>query len=329
MTALIVEFFLCSAVVIVAGTFLARFADRLGEMTGIGRSMAGVVLLALATSLPELLVGCKAVAVGAVDLGLGDLIGSSLFNLLILAILDLSTQTRGGMLSKSAASHALSAICSILLTSIVLLFLLLEAPWTFLNLGLGSWMVFVAYLFCLRLIFFDHQTSTAGRAEEEHPAAQNWKFVTAGYVLSAAVIFIAAPRLATVSDELAEATGLGGTIFGTTFVALITSLPEAVTTFTALRMGAVDMAVGNIFGSNAFNMVLLVGLDFVHEGSLLEAASATHAVTAVMVILVTTVVIQGLLYRAEKRFWIVEPDAVLVILLVVAALAIVYRIGHS
>ncbi|QDT91563.1 hypothetical protein Pan161_32220 [Gimesia algae] len=93
-------------------------------------------------------------------------------------------------------------------------------------------------------------------------------------------------------------------------------------------MGSVDLAVGNIFGSNAFNMVLLVGIDLFYDGSLLASVSPTYAVTAAMVIIVTAVSIQGLLYRAEKRFWILEPDVVLMILLVLSALTIVCYTDH-
>jgi len=328
MLGLIAQFIIIAAIVVISGVFLARFADHLSMITGMGRSMAGVVLLALATSLPELLVGCKAAMIPAINLTMGDLLGSSLFNLLILAVLDLATETRGGILSKSAAAHVLSAVSSILLTSIVLIFLLLDVPQTFLGLGPGTWLILLGYLFCLRLVFFDQQFALhqAGQTAEKSDKSLLW--TTVGYVGTAAVIFVAAPRLATVASELSEKSGLGGTIVGTLFVAFITSLPEAVTTFTALRMGAVDLAVGNIFGSNAFNMVLLAGVDFFYQGSLLADASPTHAVTAGMVILVTAVTVQGLLYRAEKRLWIIEPDAALVILLIIAALAVVFRLSH-
>jgi len=328
MAGLIVQFILVSLVVIVAGVMLARYADQLGEVTGMGRSMAGIIFLALATSLPELLVGCESVLIPAVDLALGDLLGSSLFNLLILAVLDLCTKTQVGILSKSSAAHAMSAVSSILVTAIILFFLMIDLDWTFLHLGPGSWCVLLTYLFCLRLLYFDQQYALSQTGELVETEKLSTGKVITGFFLSTAVIFIAAPYLAKVSSELAEVSGLGGTIFGTLFVALITSLPEVVTTIAALRMGAVDLAVGNIFGSNTFNMVLIVGIDAVYEGSFLAATSSTHAVTAAMIIFVTAVALQGLLYRAEKRFWVIEPDAVLVILLVIAALTVVYNIAH-
>jgi cation:H+ antiporter len=130
--------------------------------------------------------------------------------------------------------------------------------------------------------------------------------------------------MAAAADELAELTGLGGTFTGTTLVALCTSLPELVATVTAVRMGAFDLAVGNIFGSNAFNMVLLFPLDVAHPGALLADVSANHAVTAIATVIVTGISILGQLYQVEKRIRFIEPDALLVVVLVVSALVGLY-----
>lgn len=331
MTGLVIQFLIIAGIVVIAGTYLAKYADELGEITGMGRSLAGILLLALATSLPELLVGCKAVLIPAEDLAVGDLLGSSLFNLLILAILDLVSRSRGRMLSRTSDTHALSALTGILLTAIVAFFILYEMNWTFLRLGPGAWVLLVAYLYSMRLIYHDQQLQRRQNPDSEETGempVENSGKVIFGFILATAVIFIAAPILAEISDELANQSGLGGTIVGTLFVALVTSLPELVTTMTALRMGAVDLAVGNIFGSNAFNMGLLVGIDLCYEGSLLSAVSSTHAITAAMVIIVTAVSLQGMLYRPPKRLWVLEPDAVLMILLVSSALIVVWLMGH-
>lgn len=329
MTGLLLEFLLESSVIVVAGTFLVRYSDVLGDRFGMGRSLAGLFLLAIATSLPELLVGCRAAQLGAVDLAVGDLLGSSLFNLLILAILDLSTRTRGRMLNRAASAHALSAVTSILLTVIVLMFILLKLDWSVGNIGAGSIALGVAYLFSVRLVFFDQQYSRQLETDEFEASISSmplWKALT-GYLLSTGAIFVAAPLLADTSHELAVETGIGGTIVGTILVALVTSLPEATTTFSALRLGMTDMAIGNILGSNAFNMVILIALDLSFGSPILPAVSTVHAVTAAAVILVTCVATMGMLYRVEKRVWLIEPDAVLVILLVLGALGLIAKLG--
>ncbi|MBT4865036.1 MAG: sodium:calcium antiporter [Planctomycetaceae bacterium] len=332
MEMLIAEFVGLSLAIVIAGSFLARDADRIGELTGLGRTLTGIVLLAAATSLPELVVGCQAALIDAPNLAVGDLLGSCLFNLLILAVLDLTHRERGRMLSRSAAAHALSATASIVLTAIVLMALLVDVPWPIQRVSAGSVAILVAYLMSLRLVYFDEQTvrqaiaDVAVASEEERAATKSLRRAAIGFVAATIVILFAAPRLATTANELADVSGLGGTIVGTIFVALVTSLPEVSTTVAAVRMRAFDMAVGNILGSNAFNIVTLVAVDLFYPAPLLAAAniSATHALTAAAVILVTAVVAMGLLYRAEKRYWIVEPDALLVILLIVGSFCLVY-----
>jgi cation:H+ antiporter len=179
------------------------------------------------------------------------------------------------------------------------------------------------------MIFYDQRVAAQHAQEEGHdvmvPAGRLklWQAIV-GFLVAAAVIVITGPFMAHAADELAELTGLGGTFVGTTLVALCTSLPELVASITAVRMGAFDLAVGNVFGSNAFNMVLLFPLDLVHAGPVLAAVSPNHAITALATVVVTSVAIMGQLYQVEKRIRFIEPDAALVILLVIAALAGLY-----
>ena len=317
-------FILLSIVVIVAAYFLADSADVIAEGTGIGRSMAGLVLLAGATSLPELIVGWTGVTIGAIDLTVGELLGSCLLNLLILAIMDLGNHSRGRMLSRLAAAHALSAVMCILLAAIVLLGLLISTNINFLRLGPGTWAIAIVYIAGMRIIYNDQQLPRQATASETVHKSKSLFRAIQIYFAAGLAIFLAAPELARVAEQLAHETGLGETFFGTVFVALMTSLPEIVSTYSALRIGAFDMAVGNIFGSNSINIFILSIVDVATPGSILATASLTHLVTATAVIIVTAVATVGLLYHAEKRILLIEPDALLMILLILGALYLVY-----
>lgn len=321
---LFLVFGVLAAIVVLAATFLASCADRIAEATGISRSLAGLVLLAVATSLPEVTVGWSAVRMGAGDLAIGQLLGSSLFNLLILSLLDLLTSTRGRMLSRAGAAHALSATAGILLTAVVLSMILLNWEWTIFRVGAGSLAILMAYLFSLRLVYFDQRFALQQRAALPAAIPVGLRSAVIGYVVAATAIFLAAPRMTAAADEIATTTGLGETFVGTVFVAFVTSLPEAVTTLAAIRLGSIDMAVGNIFGSNAFNMVIVAVIDPASPNAVLAGVSPSHAITAIAVILVTSVAVLGLLYRGEKRWWVVEPDAVLMVLLILGALTLLY-----
>jgi cation:H+ antiporter len=197
--------------------------------------------------------------------------------------------------------------------------------------GAGSLAILVAYVLGVRLVFYDQQFAAQQHGSQSQsvllPAGRTTlpRAVT-GYVVAAAVIVVVAPFLAEAADRLAELSGLGHTFIGTTLVALSTSLPELVATYTAVRMGAFDLALGNIFGSNAFNMALLVPLDLAYPGSLLAAVSPVHALTGLATIVVTAVAVVGQLYQIEKRLHFLEPDALLVILLIVGALLMLYAL---
>jgi cation:H+ antiporter len=336
MTEAVVEFVLLAGVIVIAGTVLARCADAVAEITGMGRLVVGSVLLAGATSLPELTVDITAIRLNLPDLAVGDLLGSSLMNLLILALLDLTYHSRGKMLSRAAAAHALGGTLSIGLTALAGVGLLTarHAPhWSFAGIHLSVWLLALAYVLGVRMVFLDQrvalqQAKASGAATEQlHPKGRLRKYVI-GFAAAAGVILLVGPRLAEAAGKIAELSGLGSSFVGTTFVALSTSLPELVASLAALRIGSFDLAVGNVFGSNAFNMLLFLPLDFAFPGTLFAAASPAHLVSALAAISATAVVIMGQLYQAESRIPLLEPDAWLVIVLIGAALALVYAAGQ-
>jgi cation:H+ antiporter len=330
------QFVVCAVVIIVAGTFLTRYADALADLTGFGRLLVGSVLLAATTSLPELTVDISAVRLGLPDMAVGDLMGSSLFNLLILAVIDTLHHSRGRLLSQASAAHALSATVSIALTALAAAGILLGQRglnWTLMGVDVASLVILIVYLLGVRLVYYDQRVAVEkvkGPAQDVlMPAGSKMTLgrSSAGFAAAAAAILAAGPFMAEAAGKLAELSGLGGTFVGTTLVALSTSLPELVASLAAVRMGAFDLAVGNVFGSNAFNMVLLIPLDVVYrEGSLLAAVSPSHALTCLAVIVVTCVAVAGQLYQVERRVKLIEPDAILVIALICGAIGFLYWI---
>lgn len=332
MTASIIQFLLSATVILLAGYALSQFGDVIAKRTKLGGLLVGGLLIAGATSLPEMAVDINAIRLGAPDLAVGDLLGSSLINLLILAVFDLTRYSHGRMLSRASAAHALAASVSIAMTGMAGIFIQLgpkleEA--VFLRIGPGPVVLVATYLIGFRLIVHSRVKSEAEPEEVSEiilplVGAVSLKGAVMGFVAAAVAILIAGPFLAKAADHLAKESGLGGTFFGSTFVALCTSLPEVASTFSAVRMGAFDMALGNILGSNSMNMALLLVLDVTDEGSLLSSVSPTHAYTALCVVVVTAVVILGQLYRVEKKKPFLEPDALLAIFLILCSLTGLY-----
>jgi len=208
---------------------------------------------------------------------------------------------------------------------------------SFLGIGIWSWGILVAYILGIRMIFLDQRVSARAVADAEaatDPVGNGnenvplplWKPVVV-FSVATLVLFLTGPRLAHTAGQLAELSGLGKTFVGTTLVALCTSLPELVASITALRMKSFDLVIGNVFGSNAFNMLLFLPLDAVHAGSLFADISPSHTVTSLAVILATSVAALGQLYHVEKRQRLVEPDALLILLILAGALFLVYRLS--
>lgn len=333
MPELVFQFTASAATIIIAGIFLAKATDSLAEVTNMGRLFAGSIFLAGATSLPELLVDVSAVRKGMPDLAVGDLMGSSLANLFILAIADLIHKNPQKMFSRAASQHALSASMSINMTMIAAMAIFLGPQLTGYGLGeigLGPMAIAIVYVFGLRLVYYDQraQVSSSGVTPSQEKRSALFKAISL-YIASGLAILLAAPYMAESAGQIADATELGKTFIGSTLVAFCTSLPELVSTIAAVRMGAFDLAVGNIFGSNSFNMIILLPLDFIHEGNLLGSVSRSHIFTAMATVFATSIAVMGQLYQVEKRKKFIELDALTVMAVVMGALYLLYWAGTS
>jgi len=327
----LLQFVLLASVVVTAGIFLARYGDALGARLGMGRTLAGLLLLALATSLPELVTAGSAALLPAPDLAVGNLIGSSLCNLLILGVLDCVHRSEGRILSRKAASAALTAMVAVLLTALAAMAIAAGEPIGFWRVGLGAAALLPAYGFGLYVIHRDRQVGLASAGDAKEADATDSKLTlrraAIGYAVCAAAILAAGPFLSRSAERVADLTGLGDTFVGSVMLALATSLPELSTTWGAVRLGAFNMAAGSVFGSNAFNMVILLPVDALGSGRLLAEVQAAHAVTALSVIVISAVAVTSILVRIEKRLWGIEWDAVLIIGLALGAFGLLYASG--
>lgn len=264
---------------------------------------------------------------GSPDLAAGDLLGSSLMNLLILAALDSAGLSPRRAFGSDSRHHALAALLTILLTAWIGLAAASGGGREILGAGFFSWGTLVIYVLGLRVIWLEQDHSEAAselkRIGARQMSALAWP--VAGYIASALVILIAAPRLAAAADRIATFSGLGQTFIGTTALALATSLPELVSTVTAFRIGAPDLALGNIFGSNAFNMILFLPLDLALPGPFFGAVRPVHALTAFAVITASTLAVTGQVLRPRERRRFLEPSPELIALLIAGLLWLLYR----
>jgi cation:H+ antiporter len=313
-------FLVAAAALILAGTWLARAADSIAERTGVGRVWVGTILLAAATSLPELASDIAAIRQGNPDLAAGDLFGSSMANMLILGLLDL-TSPRRRVLRQVSVQHAMSASLAIVLTAIAGAAILARQHPSFLGLGLFSVTLLVVYLGGARFAWSRRSREAGPRAARPRGLLRP-ALTFAG---AAAVIAVAAPTFASSAASLAASTGAGQTFLGGWLLGLTTSAPELIASLASVRMGAFDLAVGNLFGSNALNMALFVALDVANGGSPVFAIlDPAHALTAILAILLTGVGLNAVLERGERRSLPVDPAAVGILLAYVAGISLLF-----
>jgi cation:H+ antiporter len=314
----VLAFISAGLVVVLAGTALARYGDAIAEATKLGRLWIGSVLLAGATSLPELTTDISAVRLGAVDLAVGDLFGSSMANMLILALIDLLPPRRQ-VLQQATLDHALAAALAISVNALAAVFILVRPHVTFLGLvAPGSVLLVFAYVAGTRAIYRHATRAVAGppsveTAQAEGEPKPSLGRALLGFCLAAAIVLVAAPAFAWGAKGIAEMTGLGNTFMGTWLVGLSTSLPELVASLAAVRMGAFDMAVGNLFGSNAFNMAIFFALDLAQGGSIFAVVDPSHVVSALFGVVLMSLGLGAIVYRAKRRFAMLEPDSLLVL----------------
>jgi cation:H+ antiporter len=310
------------AVVIAAGMSLARHADHIAEATGIGRLWAGAVLMAAATSLPELATDVAAVRWHATNLAVGDLLGSSMANMLLLGILDL-VYLRRRVLRSSTLDHALAASLAIGLNALASALVLLRPQTRFVGIEPGAAALMLLYLAGSRAVYW-HARERAGAPTEgaPGPARDGLRSAWLGFGLAAAAIAGAAPLFAWAAPpppapapRVARVSGLGNTFVGTVLLGLSTSLPELASSLAAVRAGAFDLAVGNLFGSNAANMAILFVLDLVKSGPPLFAdLDPTHALSGLFSVILMSLALAAIVYRAERRPAMLAPNSVLILL---------------
>jgi cation:H+ antiporter len=254
-------------------------------------------------------------------------------NMLILALIDLLPPRRR-VLAHAAFEHALAASLAIALNALAGALVVIRPQATAWGIGPGSLMLFVLYLAGTRAVYRHTHREAASAATSDPKASRRqveWRALrpTLWRLAAAAlVILVAAPAFAWAAQGIATLTGLGDTFVGTWLVGLATSLPELAASLAAVRMGAFDLAVGNLFGSNALNMAVLLPLDLVHPGSLFAALDPGHALSALFAVILMSLGVAAIVFRAERRFSMLEPDSVLILLAYGAALWLTYEYAH-
>jgi cation:H+ antiporter len=322
------QFLLCVAVIGVAGVRLIRYGDAIAVLTGLSRSWVGLILVATVTSLPELVTGLSSVTIAAApDIAVGDALGSCVFNLTILALLDIFYR-KGSIYAVASQSHLLPAVFGVILLGMVALVLPLTSQGVLPSIAHISWAtpaIIALYVLAMRTLYLAEQGHRSPLEGSPIPL----KRALTGYAMASTVIVASGIWLPLIGVELAKLMGWSNSFVGTLFVALATSVPELATTWGALRIGAIDLAIGNLLGSNLFDVLILAIDDLAYRPAALYAhVSPMHTLSALTASVMSGAVVVALTYRPASRIWNIGSWASIALLALYLLNALVhYRHG--
>jgi cation:H+ antiporter len=307
--------FAAAAVIVwIAGTRLARYADAIGHRTNLSQALLGMMLLGVATSLPEIATTFTGAWIGNAALVTGNLFGGVALQIAVLAVVDLV-----------AVSGALTYVTPkpvLLFQGVMLLLLLATAlagaavrdPLSIAGIGLTPALLAAGYIVTIRATAtgkylprwrpLDADPSDTAISDDRSSAGLKHLGMPAVLVRTAAAslaILVAGWGLALTGDALPEQTGLGASFVGVALVASSTSLPELSTALSAVRQGNHEMAVSNILGTNCLEVALFVLADAAYrEGPILAATDRSGMLAAAVGMVVTAILLLGLLERRNQ-----------------------------
>lgn len=242
---------------IFGANFLVDSASSLAARWGVPSIVIGLTIVAFGTSAPELVVNVFAATTGSTDMVLGNVLGSNIFN--VLGILGISAliyplTVKSNTTWIEIPLSLLAALCVLVLASDVVLD---GAAENFISRSEGI----ILLLFFLIFLVYNLMVAKSGSADEE--------METKNYSTGKAVLFIflglagliiGGRLIVTSAVSIAEVIGLSERVIGLTVVSIGTSLPELATSIIAVRKRNVDIAIGNVVGSNIFNIFLILGV---------------------------------------------------------------------
>jgi len=318
------------ALVWFAGSRLAGLVDEIAKRSGLGQAFAGMLLLGGITSLPEMATASTASLLGNPLLSINDLLGSSSINILLLAVGDIFYGRKALTSQASKPAPLIQGVLGMILMATVAIAILVE-DWSIPVLGTGV-MSLVLALGCLQALRisnrFEHRNSwqVSGQTPPDHEDIRksdvsNLK-LGALTLAAAAAILIGGATLAFSGDAIAEKSGLGASIVGFALVGLCTSLPELSSVVGALRLRRYQLALGDVFGTNLFNVQIIFIADlFYRGGPVLNEAGAFEVAAAILSIIMTGIFVVGMLERRDRTIWRLGLDSGLALLVFACGLA--------
>lgn len=324
----IIGFAVCAFIIFLSGRKLSVYGDVIAVRTGLGQAWIGMILMATVTSLPELMVGISSSAiVGSADLAVGDILGSCAFNLGILSLMDIFTPRDKPLFNDISKSNILAASFGIILIVLCGLGLYLDKDIILIpSIGLTSILFALIYFLSIRTLYQFQHVQPETKSENNTDNQLSNKQIYLRFSILSAIIIGVSLLLPTFADGIAEISGLEESFVGTLFLAISTSLPEIAVSLAAVRLGYTNLAIGNLMGSNIFNVFILFIDDiFYSEGLLLKDASDHNLISVFFVILMSAVAIIGFSFPFHRKRFIMAWDTFVIFALYILNMIFLYQ----
>jgi cation:H+ antiporter len=333
-------FIAAAAGVWIAGIALSNQTDVLSTRLHLGTALGGVVLLAVATNLPEIAITASAAASGKVGVAVGNILGGIAIQTVVLVILDVFGKRHGPPLTYRAASLVLVVEGLLVIAVLVVVVAGTQLPDNLVFARVAPGGLLIAVLWVVGLVLVgraytalpwhdsgeapDNQDQPQGHSQKKTEAEASkrgastpWAATVFG--VAALVTLVGGVVLERSGEAIAGDIGLSGVLFGATVLALATSLPEISTGLQSVRTGDDQLAVSDIFGGNAFLSVLFLLASLISGVAILPQAQATDIYLTGVGMLLTVVYITGLLFRPHRRVLGMGIDSLLVLYVVSVA----------
>lgn len=309
LSAIFALFAAAAAVVAVSGVRVTRQADRLADMTGLGEALVGAVLLGAITSLSGTVVSVTAALEGRASLAFSNGIGGIAAQTAALALADI-THRRVNL------EHASAELANIFQSGLLLLLLTLPmiayaAPEvTVLSVHPVSLLLIAVYIGGVRAaarvreqpMWHPVKTSDTRRdVPEQDDSGPGLTRTVLELAVLALLLGGAGFVLAKTGGRISDSFGISETAVGALMTAVVTSMPELVTTLTAVRRGALQLAVGGIIGGNSFDVLFLSLSDaFYRDGSIYHAIARADLFWLTLGLAMVAVLLLGLVLRERQ-----------------------------
>jgi cation:H+ antiporter len=327
---LLIPLFLAGAAAVwLAGIQLSNTTDVIDARFGLGEALGGLILLAIATNLPEIAIVVSASLAHNIGIAIGNILGGIAIQTVVLVILDGFGLRRRAALTYEASSLQLVLEGVLVISVLVISIMGTQLPGSiiFARLAPGDLSITVLWLVGLWLINRarkDLPWQEKGHAPDtSHPTqrrqqekAERWSTprVLLVFALAALVTLAAGVVLEESGSAIADRVGLSGVLFGSTVLAAATSLPEVSTGLASVNIGDYQLAVSDIFGGNAFLPVLFLPATLLSGQSVLPQAKNTDIYLASLGVLLTAVYIYGLIFRPKRQILDLGIDSLVVLI---------------